>query len=450
MSSTAGPRLPPGSEGLPLVGETLSFAKNPFGFIDDRLATHGRVFRSRILGRKTVVLAGADAAGLFIDAGIVMREGSMPPHVQELFGGRSLPLLDGDVHAARKRAVLQGFSREALASYLPAIQAIVERYLRAWSDEAEVRWLDEMKRLSIEVICSTVIGMPPGEEMDRLRRDYGVLTGAFAALPIRAPGTRYSKALRARDRILETLLGRIREKRRIPGDEGLSRILAADPSLTDDEAALELHHIVIAGFIVYAELGEMARRLTENPDVRERLAEEIRAASPSGELKPEKLARMPYLLEVVNEVKRLCPIVPGGFRKSAQGVRFRRRFGSGGLDGDVGPAAEPRRSRRLHRSGEIRPGPFFARESRGQASRTCVRAAGRRAGLGAPLPGTRLRDAFHGGLRGRSAARVFVGAPAAEPRDRFPQDATRAAGRSASGDPPKRRADVASGRPALP
>lgn len=322
MSSTPGPRLPPGSEGFPLVGETLSFAKNPFGFIDDRLATHGRIFRSRILGRKTVVLAGADAAGLFIDAGIVMREGAMPPHVQELFGGRSLPLLDGEVHAARKRAVLQGFSREALASYLPAIQGSVERYLRSWSEEGEVRWLDEMKRLSIEVICAAVIGMPPGEEMDRLRRDYGVLTGAFAALPIPAPGTRYWKALRARDRILATLLGRIREKRRTPGDEGLSRILAADASLTDDQAALELHHIVIAGFIVYAELGEMVRRLTENPGVRERLAEEIRATSPSGELKPEKLARMPYLLQVVNEVKRLCPIIPAVFGKARKAFEF--------------------------------------------------------------------------------------------------------------------------------
>jgi hypothetical protein len=30
--------LPPGSAGLPLVGETLAFAKNPFRFIDERLA----------------------------------------------------------------------------------------------------------------------------------------------------------------------------------------------------------------------------------------------------------------------------------------------------------------------------------------------------------------------------------------------------------------------------
>ena len=44
---------------------------------------------------------------------------------------------------------------------------------------------------------------------------------------------------------------------------------------------LELHHIVIAGFIVFAELVEMVRRLREHPDVRDRLADEIRAASPS-------------------------------------------------------------------------------------------------------------------------------------------------------------------------
>jgi len=55
-----------------------------------------------------------------------------------------------------------------------------------------------MKRLAIEVICSTIIGMPRGEEMDQLRRDYGVLTAGFATLPINIPGTRYRKALQAR------------------------------------------------------------------------------------------------------------------------------------------------------------------------------------------------------------------------------------------------------------
>jgi cytochrome P450 len=109
-------QIPPGSDGLPLVGETLAFAKNPFRFIEERLAAHGRVFRSNVLGRKTVVVAGADAAGQFIDNDLVMREGSMPPHVQELFGGRSLPLLDGETHRVRKNLVLQAFSRAAMTA----------------------------------------------------------------------------------------------------------------------------------------------------------------------------------------------------------------------------------------------------------------------------------------------------------------------------------------------
>src|SRR4029077_10581860 len=99
-----------------------TFAKNPFRFIDDRLRAHGRIFRSRVLGRKTVVMAGPDAAGRFIDSGIIMREGAMPPHIQELFGGRSLPLLDGEVHRARKSVINQAFNRASLAAYLPSIQ----------------------------------------------------------------------------------------------------------------------------------------------------------------------------------------------------------------------------------------------------------------------------------------------------------------------------------------
>jgi len=307
-------QLPPGRSGLPLLGETLAFAKNPFRFIDERLARHGRIFRTNVLGRESVVIASPDAAGRFIDTSIVMRDGAMPPHVQELFGGRSLPLLDGETHRSRKVLVLQAFNRAAMASYLPQMQGAIERYFKTWSNAGEIRWLDEMKRLSIEVICTTVIGMKPGNEMDQLRNDYGVLTGGLATLPINIPGTRYRKALQARDRILDVLRAKVRERRKMPADDGLSRILAAaEANVTDEDIVLELHHIVIAGFIVYAELASIVQQLTAHTDVRARLATEIEAKSPSGPLTIEKLMDMPYLLQVVSEVKRLCPIVAAVF-----------------------------------------------------------------------------------------------------------------------------------------
>lgn len=323
MSSTpAGNPLPPGEKGLPLLGETLAFAKNPFRFIDDRLARHGRVFRSSVLGRTAVIVSGPEAAGHFIDANVVMREGSMPPHIQELFGGRSLPLLDGEVHRGRKSVVLQAFSRAALASYLPGIQSTTEHYFARWASSGEIGWLEEMKRLAIEVICTTVIGMQPGEEMDLLRRDYATLTSGFAALPINLPGTRYRKALQARDRILAMLGARVRERRSNPGDDGLSRILASalasGTPLSDEEATLEAHHIVIAGYIVYAELGAMIQQLSAHPDVRAQLAAEIATKTPAGALSLEQLVTMPYLMQVVNEVKRLCPIIPAIFGKAKE------------------------------------------------------------------------------------------------------------------------------------
>ncbi len=324
--TTVGKPLPPGSSGLPLIGETLAFAKNPFRFIDERLTRHGRIFRSRLLGRNAVVIAGPEAAGRFIDSRKVARNDSMPPHVQELFAGRSLPLLDGDAHRTRKSMVNQAFTRAALTAYLPQMQASIERAFTEWDGQGEIRWLDEMKRLAIEVICSNVIGMQPGAEMDALRRDYGAVTNGFATLPINLPGTRYRKALQARDRIMTFLRERVRERRTAPGSDGLSRILAAAAlpggTVSDDDVALELHHIVIAGFIVFAELGAMVARLTAHPEVRAKLAAEIAAKAPAGPVTLETLMTMPYLLQVVNEVKRLTPIIPGVFGIAKDGFEL--------------------------------------------------------------------------------------------------------------------------------
>lgn len=310
--------LPPGRTGLPLLGETLAFAKNPFAFIDERLARHGRIFRSRVLGRDAVVVAGPEAAGKFIDNDVVQREGSMPPHVQQIFGGRSLPLLDGDTHRGRKSVVVQAFTRAALTSYMPQMQASVERFFETWAKSGEIRWLDEMKRLSIEVICANVLGMQPGAEMDRLRGDYDTLTRGFATLPVNLPGTTYRKALQARDRIFEVLRARVRERRAQATDDGLSRILAAAQTaqMTDDDIVLELHHIVIAGFIVFAEFGGIVRQLDAHPEVRARLVDEIGTKSPAGAITLESLMSMPYLLQVVNEVKRLSPIVAAVFGRT--------------------------------------------------------------------------------------------------------------------------------------
>jgi cytochrome P450 len=68
--------------------------------------------------------------------------------------------------------------------------------------------------------------------------------------------------------------------------------------------------------IVYAELAATLRALHEHPQVRERLRAEVLANAPSGAIGPAQLRAMPYLLQVVDEVKRTCPNVPMSFGRA--------------------------------------------------------------------------------------------------------------------------------------
>ena len=144
MSETT---LPPGDRGLPLLGETLDFLKDQFHFVDAHQARFGKVFRSNILFKDTALLVGAEGARIFNDESKVQRSGGMAPHIADLFGGTSLPLLDGEPHRQRKQQVMGAFSREALAQYLPVMESTVARYLARWSAAGESTLTEDLKDL---------------------------------------------------------------------------------------------------------------------------------------------------------------------------------------------------------------------------------------------------------------------------------------------------------------
>jgi cytochrome P450 len=325
--ATANP-LPPGSDGLPLLGETLAFAKNPFDFIHQRRARYGDVFRTSILGKPTVFIAGPARTGIWLDETKVQRAGAMPANLMALFGGHPdiVPLLDGEAHAQRKRSLLAAFSAEAIAGYLPGLQGRIESLLAKWLANGQGPVTADLKTLAIESLSGAIFGLEPGSELTRLLADNAILAKAFVALPISLPGTAYSKGLQARDRLL-ALLGQIAQ-RHIDSPparpDGLTRILAAareaGAPLDARTAAREMHHFLLAGMIVYAELAATLRALHEHSDVGERLRAEVLANAPSGPVGPAQLRAMPYLMQVVDEVKRSCPNVPMSFGRARSAI----------------------------------------------------------------------------------------------------------------------------------
>jgi cytochrome P450 len=328
MNSAGSKPLPPGKSGLPILGETLPFLRDGFGFVEERRRKYGPIFRTNILGRNSAVIVGPDASGEFINSEHVQREGAMPPHIQTLFGGRCLPILDGEEHTERKRLVLAGFTAEALASYLPAMQRIVRRYAERWATGSEFRWLEEFKRLSLEVICETILSITPGPTLEQLQRDYELVGGGFSNLPIPLPGTAYTRAKNALNRILRVFAETARQRLQTPRNDGLSRILAAKSPTTGrtvsvDEVRAELHHIIVAGLIEWAWFVTAVVELERNTKLWDELREEIRKNAAEGPLTLEQLSNLPLLQRFTMEVRRLSPVVHVFFGKARQTFEFK-------------------------------------------------------------------------------------------------------------------------------
>jgi cytochrome P450 len=306
---------------LPLLGETLPFISDMFGFIRSRTQRYGPVFRSNILGHPTAFISGPEVTEQWLDESKIQRADSFPAPVRRLFGGPGiLPLMDGAEHRQRKELLMAAFTREALASYLPGLQRIIEAALARWAAGGERPLLPELKLLAVEGICSNVLGMDKGPELERLVADYGVLFKGFTGLPVDLPGFSFHAALQARDRILAQLAGQVKRHQAGKLDDGLSRVLAARTAdgkgMAAEHATKEMHHVVLAGVIVFAELGAMMLELSRHPRVREMLVAEVKAAAPAGQVTPAQLRQMTYLDQVVMEVKRTCPNVPVSFGRA--------------------------------------------------------------------------------------------------------------------------------------
>jgi len=308
--------LPPGRWGSPYLGRALALQRNPFRFVEEGRRRHGDVFKARILGRPVAFLSGLEGAEAFYRSGNIVRTGAHPYPVADLFGGENMEMYDGPRHLAVKTAMLAAFDEASLGAYLGDIEALVGRRLAGWSGESGVfSATAELRKLSIECICRNVLGMDPGQATDAICADYARVLKGIVSPPLAVPGSPYGQARAARDRLLATLRAAVGERRAAPTDDGLSRLLAA--GLSDEVAVLELHHLVVAGFVVYGLMADVIRSLPDLPDVVARCRAEAAEHAPRDRpLTLDGLACLATSNRVVMEAKRHAPVVPLAFGRA--------------------------------------------------------------------------------------------------------------------------------------
>ncbi|MBC1241870.1 cytochrome P450 [Nostoc sp. 2RC] len=322
-------QIPPGSFGLPGLGETLSFFfDRQFG--KKRYQKYGSIFKSHIFGRPTVFMVGPEALEFVLSShteNFSWREG-WPANFRILLG-ESLFLQDGKEHRKNRRLMMPALHGPALAHYVTTMEDITRSYLQKWEKQQEFSWFGEFKQLTFDIASELLLGTPPGAGGARLSNLFTTLSsGLFAINPLPLPFTKFGKAIAARNQILEHVTQVVRERQQNPTKDALSLLVQAQDedgnSLSEKELIAQAVLLLFAGHdTTTTMLTWLCLELARHPEVLQRAREEQLKFADASSVTLEQLGQMPYLDQVLWEVERLRPSVGAGFRGVVKEFEFK-------------------------------------------------------------------------------------------------------------------------------
>lgn len=322
--------LPPGSMGLPWLGETLAFMKDPFGFFEERYERHGEIYKTRILGDPLLCFVGPEAIAYFY-GDTFTRERASPPQLQELLNADATPFIDGSRHRLRRSLMMNAFSPEALAGYQPTIERVVGRHLERWQDGRERRGVDELGSMCFAIANTLFLGADPDHDDRALSADFDALAAGALALPIELPFTTYGRAIAARDRLRAEVAKALDAYELGSASHALERLLAAKSDSGDtlgkDEIAVETLHFFFAAYAaLQATLCALMVALARHPKTSDRVADDVKKACPTGDI-GDRIVELLSVQHLCREVRRCHTTVPitffGSVRKDGEYRGFR-------------------------------------------------------------------------------------------------------------------------------
>lgn len=322
-------QMPPGSSGIPGLGETLSFVFDP-KFVEKRYKQYGSIFKTHLFGRSTVVMIGPEAAEFILSSHMnhfSWRQG-WPKNFKVLLG-ESLFLMDGEEHRQKRRLIMPAMHGSALANYVGTMDEITKLYLQKWQEKQEFTWYVEFKQLTFDIASELLLGTTTRAESTRLSQLFTTLTnGLFAINPLPLSFTQFGKAITARNQILEHLTKVVKERQKNPTKDALSLLIQATDeegnSLSEKELIAQAVLLLFAGHeTTTSMLTWLCVELARHPEIMQRAREEQMQLASGDALNLEQLGQMHYLDQILLEIERLHPSVGGGFRGVVKEFEFK-------------------------------------------------------------------------------------------------------------------------------
>ncbi|PWZ16377.1 Cytochrome P450 90D2 [Zea mays] len=359
--AAGGARLPAGSLGWPLLGETLAFIRaayspRPESFVEKRRVLYGKVFKSHLWGSPAVVSSDPEVSRAVLQADASAFVPWYPRSLMELMGQSSILVLGGGLQR-RVHGLAGAFfkSPQLKAQVTLDMQRRVGRAMDMWgrrrhrsmgdddSGGMPVRVQNEAKSIVFEILVRALIGLEEGDKMQYLRQQFQEFIAGLISLPVKLPGTQLYRSLKAKKRMTKLIKTIIQEKRKKMMSEGGDDLRGGthprdmiDVLLGNgnDELTDELISDNMIDFMIPAEdsvpvlITLAVKYLSECPLALQQLEEENmelkRQKSGAGEtLEWTDYMSLAFTQHVITETLRMGNIINGIMRKAVRDVEVR-------------------------------------------------------------------------------------------------------------------------------
>lgn len=242
--------------------------------------------------------------------------------------GDGLLVSEGDFWLRQRRIAQPAFHRERIAGFatsmVEAAQQTVTALLAAASAGRALDIAEEMTRLTMQIVCTTLLGADAKREGAQAAEAFGVLNELttrrilkLLAPPLWLPtaeNRRYRAALAQLDGAIYDLIARRRQAKDASNDLLSMLLTARDPEtgegMSDRHVRDEVATIFVAGHETTAvALSWTLHALSQHPEIEARLRSELTATLGGRPPTLADLANLPYLRMVIEESMRLYPPV---------------------------------------------------------------------------------------------------------------------------------------------
>ncbi|KAJ7963841.1 Cytochrome P450 [Quillaja saponaria] len=338
-------RLPPGSLGIPVIGQSLGFlqamrANTAEKWLQERIRKYGPVSKLTLFGKPTVFIYGQAANKFIFSCNHSVLANQQTQSIRRIMGERNLMELNVHDHKRVRDALVSFLKPESLKQYVGKMDEEIKNHLETyWQGKQQLTVLPLMKILTFNIICSLLFGLKRGTQRDKFGSCFQEMIKGTWSVPVNLPFTRYNRSLRESTRVKGMIRELIQEKRveleqkgASPRQDLITFLLSMRDEdgkevLTENEIVHNVILIMVAGYDTSSVVITFIIRLLANePAVCAAVLqeqEEIAKNKASGELLTwEDLAKMKYTWRVAMENMRMFPPVFGGFRKALADIEY--------------------------------------------------------------------------------------------------------------------------------